>query len=229
MISKITDSPVWVRALPFLLFAGVTALQDSFGATGRYWVYAAKTLMGAGLTWLVWPLARELRWNFSREAVLVGVGVFVLWIGLDSFYPKIDELFVRFGWSQPKPKIIWNPFETFGQNGGLAWLLVSVRILGSSLVVPPLEELFFRSFLYRYLQKADFLTVSWRFAAWPFLATALSFGLEHQEWLAGILCGFAYQGLVCWKGRLGDAIAAHALTNFLLGCWVVWRGAWGFW
>ena len=40
---------------------------------------------------------------------------------------------------------------------------------------------------------------------------------------------FAYQGLVCWKKRLGDAITAHAITNFLLALWVVGRGAWKFW
>ena len=63
----------------------------------------------------------------------------------------------------------------------------------------------------------------------PFLATALIFGLAHNEWLAGILCGAAYQWLVLRKNRLGDALTAHAITNFLLGAWVVWRGAWNFW
>jgi CAAX prenyl protease-like protein len=62
-----------------------------------------------------------------------------------------------------------------------------------------------------------------------FVVTSLVFGLEHNEWLAGLFCGFAYQGLVLWKNRIGDAIAAHAITNFLLGGWVVWKGAWHFW
>jgi len=31
------------------------------------------------------------------------------------------------------------------------------------------------------------------------------------------------------KNRLGDAMTAHAITNFLLGAWIVWRGAWHFW
>jgi membrane protease YdiL (CAAX protease family) len=43
------------------------------------------------------------------------------------------------------------------------------------------------------------------------------------------LCGAAYQWLVLRKGRLGDAMTAHAITNFLLGAWIVWRGAWQFW
>jgi hypothetical protein len=61
------------------------------------------------------------------------------------------------------------------------------------------------------------------------VVTSLIFGLVHYEWLAGILCGLVYQWLVIRKGRLGDAMTAHALTNLLLGLWVVWRGAWGFW
>jgi hypothetical protein len=105
-----------------------------------------------------------------------------------------------------------------------------VRIAGSSLVVPPLEEVFFRSFVYRYVTKADFLSEPLgRFNARAFVITSVLFGLEHQQWLAGILCGFAYQGLVCRKKRLGDAITAHAITNFLLGVWVAWRGEWQFW
>ena len=78
--------------------------------------------------------------------------------------------------------------------------------------------------------KVDFLRVPLGMFAWvPFLATSILFGLEHREWLAGILCGFAYQGLVCWKKRLGDAITAHAVTNFLLGAWVIGRGDWQYW
>ena len=97
-------------------------------------------------------------------------------------------------------------------------------------MVPPLEEIFYRSFLYRYIAKPDFQSVPLGQFSWtPFLATSVVFGLAHQEWLAGILCGFAYQSLVCRKKRLGDAISAHAVTNFLLGVWIVWKGAWHFW
>jgi CAAX prenyl protease-like protein len=65
---------------------------------------------------------------------------------------------------------------------------------------------------------------------WPaFAITCAIFGLAHEQWLAGILCGAIYQSLVCWRGHLGDAMTAHGITNFLLGVWVVWKGAWHFW
>jgi hypothetical protein len=62
-----------------------------------------------------------------------------------------------------------------------------------------------------------------------FVVTAVVFGFSHYEWLAGILCAFAYQGLAIHKKRLGDAMFAHGITNFLLGVWIVWKGDWHFW
>ncbi len=123
-----------------------------------------------------------------------------------------------------------NPNEQFGENSALAWFFIVVHILGMTFVVPPLEEVFYRSFLYRYIANQNFLSVPLnKFLPFPFFATAIVFGFSHNEWLAGILCGAAYQWLVIRKNRLGDAMTAHAITNFLLGVWIVWRGAWHFW
>ena len=112
----------------------------------------------------------------------------------------------------------------------LAGFFVAVRVIGSTLVVPPLEEVFYRSFLYRYIAKPNFESVGFgEFLLKPFVVTALVFGAAHYEWLAGILCAVVFQGLVLRKKRLGDAILAHAVANLLLGLWVAGRGAWQFW
>ncbi len=228
LATVLRSSPVTARVAPFVVFIVITFAQDWFGAAGRYWLYLAKTLVGAWMIWAVWPVVTEMRWKLSWQAVAVGIGVFVMWVGLDN-------LLVKLGLPNSYPKLklsgtAWNPHETFGMGSALAWFFIVVRIAGSSLVVPMLEEVFFRSFLYRYVTKVDFLSVSLgAFVLRSFLITSLIFGFEHREWLAGLLCGFAYQGLVCRMNRLGDAIAAHAITNFLLGLWVVWRGAWQFW
>ena len=227
MISKITSSPVLVRVAPFAIFLGLTFLQDKFGDAGRYWVYLAKTLAGAAMLAVVWRHIQELKWRFSWEALVTGIGVFAVWVGL-------DEIIARLGLpAYPKLKAggpPWNPHEAFGAGFALAWFFAVVRIAGSTLVVPPLEETFYRSFVYRYLAGKDFLSIPFnRFLPVPFLVTSAVFAATHHEWLAALLCGFAYQGLVIWKNRLGDAVTAHAITNFLLGLWVVWRGAWQFW
>lgn len=225
-------SPAVVRAAPFILFVLLTAGQGKFGPASAYWFYFAKTILGLAMIFAIRPLVAEMRWAFSWEAVVVGVGIFFVWIGLTGEWTTQGSLWVKLGLSSP-PKTVsppWNPQDQFGHGSVLAWLFISVRILGSTFIVPPIEEIFFRSFLYRYLVKPDFQSVPLNhFAIGPFAITALVFGFEHNEWLAGILCGMAYQWLVLRKNRLGDAMTAHAITNFLLGVWVVWRGAWQFW
>ena len=212
-------SPPFVRVAPFVIFLALTFCQGQFGEASRYWFYLAKTLIGAWLVWEMRPFVSEMRWVVSWEAIIVGVMVFVMWVGIDPFYPQMKQ-------SGPA----WNPHRQFGDGSPLAWGFMVMRIFGMAVVVPPLEEVFYRSFLYRYIVKTDFQSVPFSQFAWmPFLATAIVFGFEHYQWLAGILCGAAYQWLVIRKHRLGDAMTAHAITNFLLGLWIVWRGAWRFW
>ena len=226
-VSKITQSPALVRVVPFAIFLALTFLQDRFGEQPRYWIYVAKSVVGAVLLVLIWRHVAELEWRFSWEAIVAGVGVFVVWVGLDALIvrlglPPFHNLKVSHG--------AWNPYEAFGAGSSLAMFFVVARIAGSTLVVPPFEELFYRSFVYRFLAAKDFLSVPLgKFLPVPFLVTSILFGFAHREWLAGILCGCAYQGLVIWKKRLGDAVTAHAITNLLLGLWIAWRGAWQFW
>ncbi|MEI8291715.1 MAG: CAAX prenyl protease-related protein [Verrucomicrobiota bacterium] len=228
----LSASPAVARVAPFAVFLLLTAVQGHFGAASAYWFYLAKTLVGVWLIYEMRPLVAEMRWSFSWSAVVVGIAVFVAWVGISGGWALQNSLWVNLGLaSAPKASpAVWNPHEQFGAGSMLAWLFVGVRILGSTFVVPPLEEVFYRSFLYRYIAQKDFLSVPLnRFLPVPFLVTAGMFGFAHNEWLAGILCGAAYHWLVLRENRLGAAMTAHAITNFLLGIWVVWRGAWQFW
>ena len=235
LFRKFEASPLLARVAPFAVFVALTFCQGKFGEASRYWIYFAKTLVGAWLIWLMRPLVAEMKWKFSWEAVVVGVAVFAMWVGIDGFYPPLGRLLSRVGLAkvtseaEPAPEL-WNPHAQFGKASTLAWMFIVARVLGASIVVPPLEEVFYRSFLYRYVANHDFSSVPLgQFRPTPFLVAAVVFGFAHREWLAGILCGFAYQCLVCRKKRLGDAMTAHAVTNFLLGLWVAWKGAWNFW
>jgi CAAX prenyl protease-like protein len=227
-----SGSPTAVRVVPFFIFVLLTGAQGKFGAASAYWFYLAKTFVGLWLIFEMRPFVAELRWAFSWEAILVGVGVFAMWVGISGEWTTQNSLWIKLGISHPpkNPVAAWNPNEQFGSGSALAWLFVATRILGSTFIVPPLEEVFYRSFLYRYLAKPDFQSVPFnKFLPVPFLVTVAVFGFSHNEWLAGILCGAAYQWLVLRKNRLGDAMTAHAITNFLLGGWIVWRSAWNFW
>lgn len=230
-------SPLAARALPFVIFLVLTGLKDVFGANGTYWIYLAKSLVGAWLIWEVWKLVPEMRWNFSWEAVAIGVGICVLWVAIDPYYTKSSQLFTEPNMSPAEAERLakhaippWNPFDAFGAGSAMGWFFVVVRTLGSTLVVPPLEETFYRSFVYRYTIKEDFMSVPLNACKWwPVVLTSCIFAMTHEQWLGAILCGMAYQWLVIRKNRLGDAITAHAITNFLLSIWVVWKGDWKFW
>jgi CAAX prenyl protease-like protein len=225
--APIRASPAAVRTFPFVVFIALTALQPWVGQAGIYWVYLLKTLVTGAILWTIRPLIAEMRWNLSWEGVLVGVAVFLIWVKLGDVIRLAG--FGSFGEWKVTGKT-WNPGAHFGVGSSAAIFFVIVRLLGSSLVVPPMEEVFFRSFVYRFIAKPDFQSIPLGQFLWiPFLVTSLLFGFEHREWLAGILSGCAFLGLVCWKKRLGDAITAHAVTNALLGYWVVTKGQWQFW
>ncbi|MFO1501406.1 MAG: CAAX prenyl protease-related protein [Verrucomicrobiota bacterium] len=241
LLNRWRQSPLWVRVLPFALFVALTSCQGLLGEGSKYWIYAFKTFIGAILIYLVSPWVREMRWRWSWSALIIGVAVFVLWVGLDGLYPPIEVVAKNIVNPVARPLGLeqwcaataeaaapWNPHHHFAAP--MAWFFVLARLVGSSLVVPPLEEVFYRSFLYRYVVKPEFTTVPLNYFRWgPLLLTSAIFGLAHREWLAGVLCGLLYQGLVLRSNRLGDAITAHAITNFLLGLWVMSKSAWHFW
>ena len=225
LTKKLQSSPLLARVLPFVVFIVLTACQGSLGQESHYWIYTAKCVVGIWLVWTTWPLVSEMRWAISLEALIAGVLVFAIWVALDVPYPKLSQ-----------PDNTWNLPTRFENASEMAWFFAAVRIAGSTLLVPLLEEVFYRSFLYRYIVAPNWLyTPHNQFKAKAFLVTSIIFGLTHQHWLAGVACGMIYQLLVIRTNRIGDAITAHAITNLLLGFWVVTQGfgfaqeQWHFW
>jgi uncharacterized protein len=234
---SILDMPEVPRVLPFLVFLIIGSFAGRYFAGSEYWLYAVKTLAGAGLIWFFRRALTELKWAVSWEAVVVGLVIAVLWIGLDGRVPSLGDLYDQANklitGKEPKPvepEKPWNPIAFFEGNPALAWGFVAVRVIGRSLVVPMIEEVFYRSFFYRYISKPDFLGVplnAWNSVA--FLVTCAAFGLAHPgQWLAGIICAAAYQWLVLHKNRLGDAMTAHAITNLVISVYAISQGKWQF-
>jgi CAAX prenyl protease-like protein len=108
--------------------------------------------------------------------------------------------------------------------------LALLRLAGAALVVPVMEELFWRSFVMRWIDKPAFLALSP--AAVSLKALLLSsavFGFEHHLWFAGIVAGLAYGWLYRVSANLWVPVIAHAVTNGLLGIWVLSTQSWQFW
>jgi len=214
----------WIRILPFaayLFFIVIGDLLERFGASPGVlrWLYPAKVALVAVLLALFWRRYAELkRFPLSAAAIatalVTGVVVLVLWVSLDA------------GWMIVGSSPGYDPRV----DGRIDWLLVAIRIAGAALVVPVMEELFWRSFLMRWIDAADFESVEpSQLSLKSFVITVLLFGIEHNLWLAGIVAGIAYGWLYKRYRNLWSPILAHAVTNGLLGLWVLRTGSWSYW
>ena len=209
---SLTDVRVLSRVLPFALYMAFLAIEGNVAALlpdldGR-WLYPVKVGAVALLLWAYRAHYSEL---FQRpDARWV-----VLWINLEG------------GWLDLGGGAGFDPRDG---GGAIRWELALPRLAGAALVVPIMEELFWRSFLLRWIDKPDFLALEpARLSLRALLIASVLFGLEHTLWFAGILAGLAYGWLYRASGNLWAPIAAHATTNLLLGVWVLSTGSWRFW
>jgi hypothetical protein len=117
-----------------------------------------------------------------------------------------------------------------GRSTAAAGGLIAVRLIGAAVVVPVMEELFWRSFLMRYLINPDFRSVPMGAFSWfSFLGVAILIGLEHHRVIVGIAVGLLYNLLLVRQKNLRGVILAHGVTNLGLGIYVLLTGSWMFW
>ena len=113
---------------------------------------------------------------------------------------------------------------------GLAAVWLLVRVLGSVITVPIAEELAFRGYLLRRLLSAHFDDLSTlRFTGLSCVVSSVLFGALHGRWRAGTVAGRFSAWTRYRRGRVEDAILAHALTNALLAADVLILGHWELW
>ena len=205
---------------------------------GLFWIYPAKTIAVAAALWAYRNKYEELRPHWSWLAVAVGLAAIAFWIFGDPYYPGLGEAMTRveawanrlFGYREPQwtPPVPFDP-HTLGAATRM-WSFIAVRVVGAVLVVPLMEELFWRGFLIRWLVKEDFKSVPLGTFTWQsFAITVAMFGAEHNEWLAGLVCGALYNWLYYRTKSVTACVIAHAVSNAALAAWVLARGDWKFW
>ncbi len=225
--------PAQPRFLPFAVFMAFIAFDElvrtlieygfiTLEATALYYLYPLKTVVVGYLLYRYRKVYYEL--NFKELLIIpttlavscVGVLVFMLWVQMDW----------TLGASAPDPG--FNP--RLLPNAPVRIVMALFRIIGAVLVVPLMEELFWRSFLIRYIIDKNFENVRVGTFTWgSFLLTIMLFGAEHNYIYAGIMAGAAYN-LILYKTRsLVQCVLAHAVTNLALAIYVIFTGKWQFW
>jgi len=225
--------PAFYRIAPFVVFIlfiageeGLAYLQKhavvTLSETARLWLYAPRVAVVAALLFAFRRYYVEID---SREllnarhgliSIVTGIVVFALWIKMDwtlstqAAPPGFD------------PRVL-------GDGPG-RWIMIAVRCIGAVIVVPIMEELFWRSFLLRYLIDNDFMKVAIGRLTWfSLLATTLLFGLEHRYLFAGMMAG-ALLSLVYYLTRsIAHCILCHAVANLGLAIYVLTTAQWQFW
>ncbi len=230
MAIKHISSAANARAIPFIVFIVFMALENALsGATppaiaqqlDLRWLYALRVSLVVATLAYFWRHYIELKLPAQAPlsqwmaAIAVGVGVFILWINLDQPWARMGE-------SQGI-----NPLQPDGSlNIGIAVF----RLAGLALVVPVMEELFWRSFILRWVDHKNFMQLPpEKVSAKAFWLTAILFASEHNLLLAGLLAGCAYNLLYMRTRSLWLPVCAHATTNGLLGAWMLYTQNWQFW
>ena len=228
-MGRFRDDPVIARAAPFLLFIAFIILASALppvvrvldAAVPKGWLVPARTAaVVLALLWFWRGYAELHRPGPARASdwvlgVAAGVGVFIAWIWLDHDWAVLSR----------------SPgFTPLRADGSVDWVLALLRLAGFALVVPLMEELFWRSLVLRWIERQDFLSFAPREVGWrAFLITTALFAVEHDRWFAGALAGAAYNWLYMRSGNLWVPIVAHAVSNGVLGAWILYTARWEFW
>jgi exosortase E/protease (VPEID-CTERM system) len=206
---------VAVALLAPLLALMATSMLTSAMASGLDAFYPLGVIVTAAVLWRFRHAYGPINWSWSWQPVAIGAAVFAIWMFLEPSSMRGDRTLAARLSDWPA----WL---------ALAWILF--RIIGSVVTVPIAEELAFRGYLTRKLVDRDFQAVPLgRFTWLSFVGSSVLFGLLHNRLLAGTLAGAGFALALYHRGRLGDAIVAHATSNALIAIAVVIGGQWGLW
>ncbi len=224
-----SSSPWITYVAPFAAFLVLTPVEG-FAVTREEtphptWyplAYSVKVALVAAVAWACRSTWRDLTPSpgWTRLAVSAGLGVIVtvFWVGLDPYYPRFSFLGARTAFD---PGLIPSPIGRIG--------FLAVRFVGLAALVPLIEELFWRSFLMRWLIDPAFTRVPiGRVTPFAVAVTSVLFGLEHPEWLPGLLTGLLWAALLAWSRSLTTCLVSHAVANLGLGLYVLATGEWKF-
>ncbi len=210
--------------LLFILLLGCGSfLKTPGGSTWRaapeLWLYPLQTLLCAGLLIHFW---RDYHFHAFRRplfTIAIALLVFLLWIA--------PQQFLHFA-----PRLVgFNP-ELLAAQPALYWSTVTLRFLRLVVVVPLVEEIFWRGFLLRYLIAEDFERIAFGTFTWlSFAVVTLAFCFSHSrpDWPAALVTGAIYNGVAYRTRSLTSCVVCHAVTNLALGLWIMGTRQWGFW
>ena len=209
---------------PFLTFIAMLAIQKYLAFLGE-WEYVLRVVIVAASIIYFSRGVLDFKVRHLAASLGIGVGVFLLWIAPDTIFP---------GWRQHwlfSNSIMGEVRVSLSSDQLSSPLLLVFRTLSAALMVPILEELFWRAWMLRWLVNQDFEQLPMGTAdRQSFWIVAVLFALEHGPfWEVGLLTGVIYNWWMTRTKSLGDLIFVHGVTNLVLSLYVMWTKQWQFW
>lgn len=219
---EISRNPTVGYVAPFLTYIAVMAVEHVLSPSQIY--YPLRCLLTLAVILAVSRPYITLKPSYPLATLGIGVAVFLIWIAPDAlFHYRHFWLFENSLTGKASSSI--DP----ALKNNAAFLVI--RVLGSATIVPIIEELFWRGWLMRWLMAQPFDKVPLgAYRASAFWIVAVLFALEHGPyWEVGLAAGAIYNWWLVRTKNLADCIWAHAITNLVLGVFVIWAGAWQYW
>jgi uncharacterized protein len=209
---------------PFAVFLGFIALRSIYPLPDLIDQILRVTVVGLVLILVARPVI-DLRAPHWLASVLIGAAVFAIWVGPDLLFPGYRQhwLFTN--------RMLGAPVGVLTSAGQTQPLVLALRAVRAVIIVPIVEELFWRAWLMRWIIHPDFEKVRLgTYAPVAFWAVAILFASEHGSyWDVGLITGVIYNAWMVKSKSLGDLILTHAVTNGCLSLYVVAAGKWEYW
>jgi uncharacterized protein len=199
-------------------------------------IYSLKIAVTIAAMLFVLPGYRQFPFRVSPLAIVVGVVGVILWIAIWKL--GLEQRFVDWlgrdnrvvDWLGLGERPAYNPLKQLADTPAWAYTFLGIRFLGLALIVPIIEEFFLRGFLMRFVMREEW----WKVPFGQVTSTAVAAGilipaLYHPEKLAALVWFSLVTWLMVRTKNIWDCVAAHAVTNLLLGIYVVTHGAWQLW
>lgn len=189
------------------------------------WEFPLRVVLLSAVLWFCSRQVITLRAGYWLASAAVGAVVFGIWVAPDLLAP---------GWRSHWlfQNSVMGSVATSIDTALLTSPMVLVfRTIRAVILVPIIEELFWRGWLMRWLIKNDFQSVPLgAYSASSFIITALLFASEHGPyWEVGLAAGIIYNAWMVRTRNLADCIVAHAVTNAILCGYVIATGKWEYW
>jgi CAAX prenyl protease-like protein len=218
------EHPTAQYIAPFVLFLILLGLFDKFPADPRWEAPFRVVLLGV-VCFVCWPREIPVKPSYWLLSTVIGAGVFFLWIAPDTLFPgyRNHVLFSNSILGHPHSSI---PPAALQSPWVLAW-----RTARAIVIVPIVEELFWRGWLMRWIINSDFQSVPLgAYTPLAFWLTAVLFASEHGSyWDVGLVTGVIYNLWMIRSKSIADCILMHAVTNAALSAYVIAAGQWQYW